>query len=134
MQTETIYFSQAEIRSADEWQIVRRSSADDLPLICRQAATHNECCVQAGGTLWNHGDINECEGWTFCCSTWYTGGGDLADTNSTGQPRSPAVAPTKEVIKVTVCGRVAACLQMSGRSSAEDRRTIRRSSADRISA
>ena len=40
MQTETIYFSRAEIRSADERRIVRRSSADDLPLICRRAAAH----------------------------------------------------------------------------------------------
>ncbi|KAJ7873746.1 hypothetical protein B0H13DRAFT_1894858 [Mycena leptocephala] len=73
-------------QSADERRIVRRLSADDPPLICRWAAAHNKCCVQAGGTLWNGGDINECEGWTFC--TRYTGGGDLADTNSTGQPRT----------------------------------------------
>jgi plasmid replication initiation protein len=38
MQTETIYFSRTENRSADERRIVRRSSADDLLLICRRAA------------------------------------------------------------------------------------------------
>ncbi|KAJ7927249.1 hypothetical protein B0H13DRAFT_1861432 [Mycena leptocephala] len=42
IQTETICFSQAEIRWADERRIVRRLSADNLPLICRQAAAHNE--------------------------------------------------------------------------------------------
>ncbi|KAJ7909202.1 hypothetical protein B0H13DRAFT_1877953 [Mycena leptocephala] len=65
--------------SADCPQTIRRSSADGLPLITNAA-------FKQGGTLWNGGDINECEGWTFC--TRYTGGGDLADTNSTGQPRT----------------------------------------------
>ncbi|KAJ7915949.1 hypothetical protein B0H13DRAFT_2658540 [Mycena leptocephala] len=40
--TDVLVPGEAEIRSADERRIVRRSSADNPPLIRRQAATHNE--------------------------------------------------------------------------------------------
>ncbi|KAJ7902241.1 hypothetical protein B0H13DRAFT_1882725 [Mycena leptocephala] len=94
------------------------------------------------GTLWNYDDVNKCKQYS---NGLFGGicGGDLADLNSMGQPqtqrletqqnlsrgptcRSPVVVPMKEVKGNR--------LQMSGGSSADDRRTICRSSADRISA
>ncbi|KAJ7924751.1 hypothetical protein B0H13DRAFT_1863777 [Mycena leptocephala] len=48
MQIETITFGQAEIRSADDPQMIRHLSADDLPLIRRRSAAHPQRVCSSG--------------------------------------------------------------------------------------
>ncbi|KAJ7852129.1 hypothetical protein B0H13DRAFT_1904777 [Mycena leptocephala] len=104
--------------SADRLQTIRRSSADSLPLMCRRSAAHVQTVAfdrslssKALTSLERQQSLSGRSLWLH------------------PQWRQPSAHEQQ-----TVCRRAAARLWTSSGSSADERRTIRRSSADQISA